>query len=439
MPTRPRPDTAPGSNGGDNDSDTATTYGGGYNDGSDSEQNNDNDGSDSGSTPCGCGSPAAPGNPGATGTGDYGDGTRGDGNGSDSSSSSSGRGSRGPGPGRAGGARGRGGTSGGGSGGGGNGGGGNGGGNDGDSGGNGGGGPPGDGTDGRGGGPGSGPGGAPGGTGSGGGGNGGGVGNDGDEGGIGGRPIVLDLDGDGVELMSLDESSAFYDINGDGYLYNLGWAGSDDGLLAYDKDGDNDITARDEISFVDYVAGARTDLEGLRHFDSNADGVLDAKDVEFAKFKVWQDVDQDGEVDAGELRSLTDAGVKSIALAYAAGDDGIAEERDGNTIFGEGQYIKTDGTTGVFADAAFAVSDVGYREDGDDLMFKTADAEGKIYVVPDDASAGLNMDFAAAVQRRTHRRVRRRACGYIKWQRRGARFTAVGRCRRRYAYRRRRQ
>ncbi|WP_423907496.1 calcium-binding protein [Candidatus Spongiihabitans sp.] len=104
--------------------------------------------------------------------------------------------------------------------------------------------------------------------------------------------------------MSLDESSAFYDINGDGYLYNLGWAGADDGLLAYDKDGDNNITARDEISFVDYVEGARTDLEGLRHFDSNADGVLDSKDAEFTKFKVWQD----GEVDAGELRSLTDAG-----------------------------------------------------------------------------------------------------------------------------------
>ena len=187
------------------------------------------------------------------------------------------------------------------------------------------GGPPGDGTDGNGGGPGSGPGGAPGGTGSGGGGggNGGGGGssggNDGDEGGIGGRPIVLDLDGDGVELTSLDESSAFYDINGDGYLYNLGWAGADDGLLAYDKDGDNNITARDEISFVDYVEGARTDLEGLRYFDSNADGVLDSKDAEFAKFKVWQDADQDGEADAGELRSLTDAGIESIDLGYAPG------------------------------------------------------------------------------------------------------------------------
>ena len=36
-------------------------------------------------------------------------------------------------------------------------------------------------------------------------------------GGDGGKPIVLDLDGDGVELVPLEESMAFYDINGDGY------------------------------------------------------------------------------------------------------------------------------------------------------------------------------------------------------------------------------
>ena len=43
-------DSAPDSGSDDHDSDTPTTYGGGYNDGSDSEQNNDNDGSDSGSS-----------------------------------------------------------------------------------------------------------------------------------------------------------------------------------------------------------------------------------------------------------------------------------------------------------------------------------------------------------------------------------------------------
>ena len=56
-----------------------------------------------------------------------------------------------------------------------------------------------------------------------------GGGGDGPDGGSDGGqcrpPIILDLDGDGVELVSLSESSVFYDINGNGYRYNMSWAG----------------------------------------------------------------------------------------------------------------------------------------------------------------------------------------------------------------------
>jgi len=210
------------------------------------------------------------------------------------------------------------------------------------------------------------------------------------------KPIVLDLDGDGVELVALDESAAFYDINADGYLYNLGWAGADDGLLAYDKNNDGAIHRKDEISFVDYVPGARTDLEGLRHFDSNRDGVLDARDAEFAKFRVWRDADQDGVSDAGELRTLAAAGIRSIELNYAPGDDGRPETRDGNTIAGQGRYHQTSGTSGAFADVAFAASAFGFRTDGDNLEFKSADGQGKVYVAPAGAGA-VRMNFASSV------------------------------------------
>ena len=126
----------------------------------------------------------------------------------------------------------------------------------------------------------------------------------GDDSGPGGKPIVLDLDGDGVELVALEDSTTFYDINGDGYRERMAWAPADDGFLAYDKDGDGIISAHDELSFVSYVEGARTDLEGLAYFDTNDDGVLDAQDAEWSKFRVWQDLDQDGESGAGELRTL---------------------------------------------------------------------------------------------------------------------------------------
>lgn len=184
-------------------------------------------------------------------------------------------------------------------------------------------------------------------------------GGDGDSG-WGGKPVVLDLDGDGVELVSLEDSTAFYDIDGDGYRERMGWVSPDDGLLAYDRNGDGEISGREELSFVDYVAGARTDLEGLRHFDSNGDGRLDASDAEWGRFRVWRDLDQDGESDPGELRTLAEAGVRSIGLT----SDGEVRTVAGNRVFGEGRYTDGEGVGSLY-DVGLRYSAYGLREESD--------------------------------------------------------------------------
>ena len=51
-------------------------------------------------------------------------------------------------------------------------------------------------------------------------------------------PVLLDLDGDGVELVSLEHSAALFDANRDGIPERLSWLGPDDGILVYDRDGD---------------------------------------------------------------------------------------------------------------------------------------------------------------------------------------------------------
>ena len=174
-----------------------------------------------------------------------------------------------------------------------------------------------------------------------------------------GKPVLLDLDGDGIELTSLEDSTAFYDIHGDGFRYHLSWLGSDDGILAYDRDGDGRIGERGEISFVDYVEGARTDLEGLRHFDSDGDGRLSALDAQWGKFRVWRDLDGDGESDAGELQTLAAAGIVGLGLSTSGGRE---TREDGTEVYGRGTYGLADGGRGHLYDVGLRVAGWGYRE-----------------------------------------------------------------------------
>ena len=49
-----------------------------------------------------------------------------------------------------------------------------------------------------------------------------------------GLPLVVDLDGDGVDLTPLTQSKTFFDMRGDGFREHTGWVGPGDGLLVVD-------------------------------------------------------------------------------------------------------------------------------------------------------------------------------------------------------------
>jgi VCBS repeat-containing protein len=164
-------------------------------------------------------------------------------------------------------------------------------------------------------------------------------------------PIILDLNHDGVHFLPLAAGVTF-DYLGNGSLLHTAWAGKDDGILAIDLNGNGKIDSGKEFVFG---GNGLTDLQGLAAtYDSNHDGVLDAKDEAFAKFGVWQDANSNGISDAGEFKSLAEAGITSINLtsdgkAYAAAGGDV-------TVHGETTFTMADGTIGVAADASFAVS-----------------------------------------------------------------------------------
>jgi Ca2+-binding RTX toxin-like protein len=171
-------------------------------------------------------------------------------------------------------------------------------------------------------------------------------------------PVALDLDDDGVELVAPENSKVNFDTDEDGYQELTGWVSPDDGILAYDKNGDGSVSHTDEIVFTGYKEGAKTDLEGLTAFDSNGNGQLDASDESWGQFGVWQDKDQDGETDAGEFISLDEAGISSISLT----SDNVVREQDGNIVNGTGSYTRSDGTTGLLGDVALRYIDAAATE-----------------------------------------------------------------------------
>lgn len=139
-------------------------------------------------------------------------------------------------------------------------------------------------------------------------------------------PIVVDLDGGGVDLCGLGDPVSF-DLAASGNPQIVSWTARNtaDGFLALDRNGNGMIDDGRELF------GDRTPLpEGgealngflaLAAFDAlaqggNADGVIDEVDAVFDDLVVWVDANHDGRTDPGELLSLREAGVTRIGLSY---------------------------------------------------------------------------------------------------------------------------
>lgn len=158
-------------------------------------------------------------------------------------------------------------------------------------------------------------------------------------------PIILDLDGNGLETVGL-ASNVYFDHDGDGVLTKTGWAGKNDALLVWDRNTNGLIDTGAELfgDFTPLPNGtlAPNGFAALAALDANGDGHLDASDPIFAELKLWRDASQDGKTDVGELISLAEAGIVSLNLANLLKNQNLA---NGNQLIREGSFIRADGTT----------------------------------------------------------------------------------------------
>lgn len=161
-------------------------------------------------------------------------------------------------------------------------------------------------------------------------------------------PLVIDLDGDGIETVSADDGTANFNLfTEDGLSARHGWVGEDDGLLAFDRNGDGVINDIGELFGSRNEAG----FAELSALDSNSDGVIDTNDEQFQSILIWQDRNGDGISQAEELGTLGDYGTTALSLDTTTSGVGS----NGNLIAEVGSYTREDGSTGLVGDVHFAV------------------------------------------------------------------------------------
>ena len=144
-------------------------------------------------------------------------------------------------------------------------------------------------------------------------------------------PLVIDLDGNGVDLTSLQSSTAYFDFGADGTREKTGWFGKNDGVLVRDLDGDGQIENLQEL-LASPTQDVITTLKGL---DTNGDSKITSADSIWSSLQIWQDKDSDGITDAGELLSMSSVQLTEINLAA----------QSSNTFVEGNQVAKTTSVT----------------------------------------------------------------------------------------------
>ena len=162
-------------------------------------------------------------------------------------------------------------------------------------------------------------------------------------------PIVIDLDGDGIQTVARGASDATFDLFGNGSAVQSGWISGQDGFLAVDSNGNGRIDGIGEL-FGGNAKGAG--FAKLASFDSNGDGLVDSGDTAFGELRIWVDADGSRQTEAGELRTLAEAGIAELKVAYV---EVPFLDAQGNLHLERSSATMADGSSADMTDVYFNV------------------------------------------------------------------------------------
>jgi hypothetical protein len=127
--------------------------------------------------------------------------------------------------------------------------------------------------------------------------------------------LVIDLDGDGIELIPLEKSKVFFDVDGDGLAERTSWVSPDDGILyVMTNKMDRNLKSIFDRMTLPVTTGM---TPFVNEMDVNRDLIFDDKDkVPYGNYDialggaiVWRDLNQNGLFDEkvetqGNVRQL---------------------------------------------------------------------------------------------------------------------------------------
>ena len=162
-------------------------------------------------------------------------------------------------------------------------------------------------------------------------------------------PLVLDLDGKGIQLTEAGKG-AIFDVTADGKLDSTAWVKGNTALLTYDRNGNGVVDNGSEL-FGDQN-GAADGFEELGKYDTNGDRKITILDPIFKALKLYRDLNGDGKMSKNEFSSLSELGIKALNLNFMR----TSADINGNSLILNGSFEREDGSTGQLADVL-----LGYR------------------------------------------------------------------------------
>ncbi len=148
-------------------------------------------------------------------------------------------------------------------------------------------------------------------------------------------PLVLDLNGDGVQTTDLFAPVSF-DLNGDGVPDRVAWTcgWTEEGFLWLDLNRNGTVNGGRELfgqgTLLPSGETAANGFEALEVYDGlsyggNADGVISEDDLIWSHLRLWVDRNHDGISQRQEITSLRHFAIVAINLDFSR-----VQEVDGN-------------------------------------------------------------------------------------------------------------